>query len=126
MKNFLLKIIGSVIKSVVVLIILFFISISLHSGKFPPDLKLARDYISQLTQVKEKYAELTHRSENYLKQLPDANTIGTDELVRSANDNLEEAQAQAQFQFQAQLKSIKSQLNRIEDQNKLILSTLKK
>ena len=71
MKNFLLKVIGSILKTVIVFVILFFLVISLHSGKFPPSLKLAKNYIDNISQVKEKYAALTHRSENYLKQMHD-------------------------------------------------------
>jgi len=118
MRNFFFKVISSVLKSIIVFIILFFLAISFYSGKFPPSLKLAKDSIKQLTEAKEKYQSLLHKSEAYLQQMPDE-TSGNYNDVPVANNSTTE-------NVSLQLRNIQSQLNRIEEQNRQILSSLNK
>lgn len=140
MKNFLYGIITSVIKSVIIFIILFFLLISLHSGKFPPSLNLAKKYINDLTQVKEKYSSLLNKSENYLnKNL--TNGLDTD-LSADADKNMAMDELPSRIKMKsmdsaavdaaelavlnAQINQLRLQLGRIEAQNKIILDSLRK
>lgn len=61
---------------------------------------------------------LLHKSENYLRQMPDDKPTNLAALVIPNKGESEDTHLQ--------LKIIKSQLNRIEEQNNLILSSLKK
>lgn len=122
MKNFILKILGSVLKSIIVFAILFVLAISLYTGKFPPDIKMAKDLITQLSTVKQRYISLLNKSENYLnKENFDANIqqpAGSIGNPSSSSANLEN--------INLQIKAVRSQLNRIEEQNKLILNSFKR
>lgn len=118
MKNFILKLIASILKSVTVFIILFFLLISLLSGKFPPDLILAKSYIDQLRYSSKTYSNLIHKSENYLnKESPEP---------ESAPVSVQAAESADSDNLNLEIKHIRSQLDRIEQQNKAILNSLKK
>lgn len=124
MKNFGLKIIASILKSVVVIIILFFLLISLLSEKFPPDLALARGYINQLRYSSKTYSNLIHKSENYLnKESPESESKPISVRVAESADSDNSADSN---NLNLEIKHIRSQLDRIEQQNNLILNSLKK
>jgi|GEM_PF-4881645 len=128
MINFLLKIISSVLKSLIVFVILFIIAVSLYSGKFPPNLKLVKDSVDQLAQAKEKYLALTRKSENYLQQMSAEEKLNAANETRNTN-TVESGGRSNKIEtdnIQSQLKIIKSQMDRIEEQNKLILRSLSK
>lgn len=102
---------------------MFFLAISLYSGKFPPELKSIKESINQLAQAKEKYAALMHKSENYIRQME------SNKMKPAKNPSLMGAAAPNNGEYedvQLQLKNIKSQMNRIEVQNNIIINSLRK
>ena len=126
MKNFILKFLGSIIKSVLVMIIMFFLAISLLSGKFPPSLSLAKKYIDDLLHAKENYIAAITKSQKMANQVSDqvANQESTEEtkndFERPSSDNLN------RDDISNELKEIRVQLLRIEKQNRQILENQKK
>lgn len=94
---------------------MFFLSISLLSGKFPPTISMAKEYINSFVQVRNKFKDLTNRSENYLKnELDDKNPP---RIQSKDNLNLDD--------IGFEIKQLRMQLSRIEQQNKEILGSLK-
>ena len=118
MKKFLLKTLSTILASLFLSVVMFFSFISIHSGRFPPTLGQAREYITSLAKTKETYAAMVNKSEIFIKHKLTDN--GTSESEDSAVDSadLEE--------ITANMKLIKNQLNRIEQQNRQILKSLEK
>lgn len=116
MKNFILKTISSVLRSIVVFVILFFLIISLLTEKFPPDFNLAKEYISDLRNSREKFSSLLRKSENHLNKELESENEPVNTSVADVNSG----------SLNIEIKHIRSQLDRIEQQNDLILKSLKK
>lgn len=116
MKKFILNVISSIFASVFLFVVMFFSFISIHSGRFPPTIAQAKDYINSIAKAKDNYAALMQKSEKFIKnELSDdlqpkapAAATGDDDVV-----DLDE--------INANLKQIKIQLNRIEQQNAQLL-----
>lgn len=122
MKKFILDVLSSIIKSILVFALLFLISMSLYTGKFPPNITLIKQQITDLTLAKEKYINLISKSENYLnsKAAPTEDNIYISKTTTESKigDDIEN--------LKIQIIHIRSQLNRIEEQNNLLLNNLKK
>lgn len=122
MKKFILDVLSSIIKSILVFALLFLISMSLYTGKFPPNITLIKQQITDLTLAKEKYINLISKSENYLnsKAAPTEDNIYISKTTTGSKigDDIEN--------LKIQIIHIRSQLNRIEEQNNLLLNNLKK
>lgn len=120
MKKFFLKTLSTVFASLFLSVVMFFSFISIHSGKFPPSVALAKEYIQSLAKARESYAALVTKSEKYIKsELGDASgNPGMSADVTADVANFEE--------LNATLIQLKIQLNRIEQQNLQILRSMKK
>ncbi len=118
MKNFFLKTLSTVLSSLFLSVVMFFSFISIHSGRFPPTISQAREYINSLAKAKETYTAMVSKSENYIKH----------ELADSGSTSAESTSADSADleALTAEIKSIKVQLGRIEQQNKQILQSLPK
>jgi hypothetical protein len=105
---------------------MFFLAISLLSGKFPPSLSLAKKYIDDLLHAKENYIAAITKSQKMANQVSDqvANQESTEEtkndFERPSSDNLN------RDDISNELKEIRVQLLRIEKQNRQILENQKK
>lgn len=115
MKKFILNILSSVFASVFLFVVMFFSFISIHSGRFPPTIAQARGYLNSIAKAKENYTALVQKSEKFIK------SELTDDLQpkpASATDDEDHVDLD---EINANLKQIKIQLNRIEQQNAQIL-----
>ena len=108
------------------MIIMFFLAISLLSGKFPPSLSLAKKYIDDLLHAKENYIAAIAKTQKMANQVSDQfpNQQSTEETKNdfesSPPDNLK------QDDLMNELKEIRVHLLRIEKQNRQILENQKK
>lgn len=115
MKKFILNVISSVFASVFLFVVMFFSFISIHSGRFPPTITQAKEYISSIAKTKDNYAAMLQKSEKFIKNelsddlQPKAAAAAGDEDVVDLDE------------INANLKQIKIQLNRIEQQNAQLL-----
>lgn len=118
MKKFFLKTLSTLLASIILFVIMFFSIISIHSGKFPPTLALAKEYLNNILKAKENYTALLNKSEKYIKnELAEKKEPTGDNPVAETIDFEE---------ISLYMKQIKTQLNRIEQQNNQILNSLKK
>lgn len=118
MKKFFFNTLSTLFASIILMVIMFFSAISIHSGQFPPTLALAREYSNNMMRAKENYTALLKKSENFLKNELD-DKVGPASLTTAAD-------AADIDEMNTYLKQIKTQLNRIEQQNAEILKSLKK
>lgn len=133
MKKFIADVLISVAKSLAVFMLMFLIAISFYTGKFPPNITLIKQQISDLAKAKEKYTNLLNKSEDYLNNKVNSSTQiqndGEDTSLKTKFQLSDSASNTYETNLEAlrvQIMHLQSQLNRIEDQNKLILNTLKK
>ena len=119
-KSIFFKIFSFLLINAVLLVIMFFVAISLHSKKFPPSLKTTNEYANLLLNAKENYIKLVNKSQNHINMetLDPVDTPVENSTITAQSANLED--------LNVQISRIKSQLNRIEQQNNLILNSLKK
>ena len=122
MKKFILDVLSSIIKSILVFAFLFLISMSLYTGKFPPNITLIKQQITDLTLAKEKYINLISKSENYLN----SKAAPTEDNIHISKTTTESKIGDDIENLKIQIIHIRSQLNRIEEQNNLLLNNLKK
>ena len=120
MKNFFLSTLSSILKTIIVFAALSYLSLCLYLGKFPIGLSAVKEQINQLVQAREKYAKLLDKSEDYLKKQQPG------EISNKFTETPSEARPAAIDNINMQILLIKSQLNRIEEQNSLIIKSIKK
>lgn len=114
MKKFILNILSTIFASVFLMVVMFFSFISIHSGRFPPTIGQAKEYINSIAKAKDNYAAMVQKSEKFIK-----NELGDDPSKASAAaDDDDRVDLD---EINANLKQIKIQLNRIEQQNAQLL-----
>lgn len=118
MKRFFLNLLSHVFTSVLLTAVIFFAFVSIHSGKFPPTIALVKDYINSVAKAKENYTALVQKSEKYIKTELADDGPATPKTSDEDHAELDE--------INANLKQIKIQLNRIEQQNSQFLRNQKK
>ena len=123
MKKFISDVLSAIIKNIIVFVFMFLLAISLYTGKFPPNISLIKQQLADLAQAKEKYTNLLNKSEKFLDSktvTPAEDNIQTTEVITDSTtkESLEN--------IKIEIMHIRSQLNRIEEQNHLLLNSLKK
>ena len=114
MKKFILNILSTIFASVFLMVVMFFSFISIHSGRFPPTIAQAKEYINNIVKAKDNYTAMVQKSEKFIKsELGDDTPPKTAAAADADNFDLDE--------INANLKQIKIQLNRIEQQNAQLL-----
>jgi hypothetical protein len=105
---------------------MFFLAISLLSGKFPPSLSLAKKYIDDLIHVKENYLAAIAKSQKMADQV--SNQLANQESTEQTINDLERPSSYNlnRDDISNELKEIRVQLFRIEKQNRQILENQKK
>lgn len=114
MKKFLLNILSTVFASVFLMVVMFFSFISIHSGRFPPTIAQAKEYLNSIVKAKDNYAALVQKSEKFIK-----NELN-EELSPKPGTSVDDDHVDLD-EINANLKQIKIQLNRIEQQNAQLL-----
>lgn len=107
------------------LFIMFVASVSLLTKKFPPDLKAAQEHINNLMSARENYTALVSRSKNIIEQQEQLNQ--NYELEPSEHKGYTRIESTAGIEnVKDEIRQIKIRLNRIEEQNRVILEKIRK
>lgn len=115
MKKFILNILSTIFASVFLMVVMFFSFISIHSGRFPPTITQAKEYINSIAKAKDNYAAMMQKSEKFIK-----NELSDDLQPKPAAAAGDDDHFDLD-EINANLKQIKIQLNRIEQQNAQLL-----
>lgn len=150
-KKLIFKLIGSIISSLMIMFFLAILSLSIITKKFPPDMKLAKEYSNYLINAKSNYDKLVNQSQNQLNhqgittddlEVPTQNHPAkkeTDELKKISEQDPEDSNSNNgpsksfmkiyrpdDDQMKKEIKLLKARLDALELQNKLLLEKLNK
>ena len=120
MKKFILNVLSTIFASVFLMVVMFFSFISIHSGRFPPTITQAKEYLNSMVKAKDNYTAMMQRSEKFIK------SELNDELQPKAAPAAGDDGGVDLDEINANLKQIKIQLNRIEQQNAQLFQLLRK
>jgi hypothetical protein len=94
------------------------ISLSVVTKQFPPSVEMIKYYSSNFLNLKENYIRGLNKSTAAIESLENSNTISADESssLQTKNENSE---------LRIEVLHLKSELGRLQDENKLLLKKLK-